>query len=113
MDYFIDGFKKYSDFSGRATRTQYWMYILFFMIIYFLLALIDTFAGTMVLAFIFNIAALIPSLSIAARRLHDTGRTGWWQLIMFIPLIGFIVLLVFYVEDSHGDNEYGPNPKAD
>jgi len=68
--------------------------------------------GTMVLALIFNLVLAIPSISIAARRLHDTGRTGWWQLIMFIPLIGIIVLLVFYVQDSHGDNEYGPNPKA-
>ncbi len=112
MDYFVDAFKKFADFSGRATRTQYWMFILIFTVIYFVLALIDVYLGTMVLASIFNLVLLIPSISIAARRLHDTGRTGWWQLIIFLPIIGIIVLLVFLVQDSHGDNEYGPNPKA-
>ena len=112
MEYFVDAFKKYAEFSGRATRTQYWMFILFFMIIYFVLALIDVFVGTMVLAFIFNVAVFLPSIAIAARRLHDTGRTGWWQLIVLIPLIGAIVLIVFFVQDSVEDNEYGPNPKA-
>ena len=112
MEYFVDAFKKYAEFSGRATRTQYWMFILFFMIIYFVLALIDVFVGTMVLAFIFNVAVFLPSIAIAARRLHDTGRTGWWQLIVLIPLIGAIVLIIFFVQDSVEDNEYGPNPKA-
>ena len=112
MEYFVDAFKKYADFSGRATRTQYWMFILIFMIIYIALAMLDAFLGTFVLAAIFNLALLVPSISIAARRLHDTGRTGWWQLIIFIPLIGIIVLLVFLVQDSHPDNEYGANPKA-
>ncbi|MGR3220105.1 MAG: DUF805 domain-containing protein, partial [Candidatus Anammoxibacter sp.] len=54
---------------------------------------------------------LVPSISIAARRLHDTGRTGWWQLIALIPLIGTIVLIVFLAQDSHSENSYGPNPK--
>lgn len=112
MDYFVDAFKKFADFSGRATRTQYWMFILIFTVIYFVLALIDIYVGTMVLASIFNLVLLIPSISIAARRLHDTGRTGWWQLIIFLPLIGIIVLLVFLIQDSHRDNEYGANPKA-
>lgn len=112
MEYFVDAFKKYADFSGRATRTQYWMFVLIFMIIYIALAMLDAFLGTFVLAAIFNLVLLVPSISIAARRLHDTGHTGWWQLIIFIPLIGIIVLLVFLVQDSHPDNEYGPNPKA-
>ena len=112
MKYFVDAFRKYADFSGRATRTQYWMFVLIFTIIYLALALVDTFLGTYAFALIFNLALLIPYFSINARRLHDTGRTGWWQLIVFLPLIGFIVLLVFYVQDSHEDNEYGPNPKA-
>ena len=111
MEYFIDAFRKYADFSGRASRKQYWMFILIFMIIYLVLAVVDALLGMFVLAAIFNLALLIPSLSIAARRLHDTGRTGWWQLIIFIPLIGVIVLLVFLVQDSHGENDYGPNPK--
>lgn len=55
---------------------------------------------------------LAPSISIAARRLHNTGRSGWWQLISVVPLIGIIVLIVFLVQDSKQDNEYGPNPKT-
>ena len=65
----------------------------------------------MFLALIFALAMLVPSISIAARRLHDTGRSGWWQLISLIPLIGAIVLIVFLVQDSHEENQYGPNPK--
>ncbi len=112
MEHFVDAMKKYVDFSGRATRTQYWMYILIFMVIYIALAVLDSVLGTFFIAAIFNLVCLLPSISVAARRLHDTGRTGWWQLIILIPLIGAIVLLVFLVQDSHGDNEYGANPKA-
>jgi uncharacterized membrane protein YhaH (DUF805 family) len=112
MEYFTDAFKKYADFSGRATRTQYWMYILIASIIYLVLAVVDALLGTFIFAVIYNLGILIPSISIAARRLHDTDRTGWWQLILFIPLIGSIILLVFLVQDSREDNEYGPNPKA-
>jgi uncharacterized membrane protein YhaH (DUF805 family) len=113
MEYFIDAFKKYADFSGRATRTQYWMFVLIYLIIYVVLAVIDSFIlGFPVLSSILSLATIIPSLSIAARRLHDTGRTGWWQLIIFLPLIGVIVLLVFLVMDSEGDNKYGANLKA-
>ncbi|MBL1143184.1 MAG: DUF805 domain-containing protein [Proteobacteria bacterium] len=113
MEYFTDAFKKYADFSGRATRTQYWMFILIYMIIYIVLAVIDAFVlGMPALSGVLSLVAIIPSLSIAARRLHDTGRSGWWLLISLLPLIGIIVLLVFLVMDSDGDNNYGANPKA-
>lgn len=111
MDYFLDALKKYTDFSGRATRTQYWMFVLFYLIFYIVLASIDWLLGTLIFALILTFALAIPSMSLAARRLHDTGRSGWWQLISLIPLIGIIVLLVFLVQDSHEENEYGPNPK--
>jgi len=111
MEYFIDAFKKYADFSGRATRKQYWMFILFYIIIYIALTVIDVVLQTFILGLIFSLALFIPSISIAARRLHDTGRTGWWQLIYLVPLIGLIVMIVFLVQDSHDENQYGPNPK--
>ncbi len=61
---------------------------------------------------IFNLAVLIPSIAVSVRRLHDIDRTGWWVLIALVPLIGWIVLLVFHVQDSTpGTNRYGPNPK--
>ena len=74
------------------------MFFLFYFIIYITLAIVDSLIGTMFLALIFALAMLVPSISIAARRLHDTGRSGWWQLISLIPLIGAIVLIVFLGE---------------
>ncbi|MCO4838188.1 MAG: DUF805 domain-containing protein [Oceanospirillaceae bacterium] len=109
MDYFIGPLKKYADFTGRACRKEFWMFMLICLVINTLLSLfeLDT------LSVLVSLGLLIPSLSITARRLHDTGRTGWWQLILFIPIIGFIVLIFFLVQDSHDDNDYGVNPKAD
>ncbi len=112
MDYFIGALKKYADFSGRARRTEFWMYSLFYMIFYVALSIVDSFLGMGLLTSIFALGMLIPTLSIGARRLHDTGRSGWWQLIGIVPLIGAIVLIVFFVQDSHDENSYGSNPKA-
>ena len=111
MDYFIGNVKKYADFTGRARRKEYWMYSLFYMIFYVLLMVIDAVLGTGVLSGIYALALLIPCISIATRRLHDTGRSGWWQLIVLIPIIGAIILLIFLVQDSHAENSYGQNPK--
>ena len=108
MDYFIGALKKYADFSGRARRKEYWMFILIYMVINVILALL----GMDIISGIVALALLIPSLSIGARRLHDTGRSGWWQLIYLVPLIGLIVMIIFLVQDSHDTNDYGVNPKA-
>lgn len=111
MEYFIGAIKEYATFSGRARRKEYWMFFLFYMIFYIILAVIDGVLGTMFLSIIFSLALLIPSISIAARRLHDTGRTGWWQLIVLIPLIGVIVLIVFLAQGSGDENKYGVSPE--
>jgi uncharacterized membrane protein YhaH (DUF805 family) len=112
MEYFTDAFRKYADFSGRAHRKQYWMFVLIYSIIYIVLALIDGALNTLWLTSIFSLVIFIPSISIGARRLHDTGRTGWWQLIYLIPLIGIIVMLIFLSQDSHDENKYGISPKS-
>jgi uncharacterized membrane protein YhaH (DUF805 family) len=108
VDYFTGALKKYADFTGRARRKEYWMFILIYMVINIVLSVL----GLAIISMIFGLALLVPSISIAARRLHDTGRTGWWQLIALIPLIGMIILIVFLVQDSHDTNEYGVNPKS-
>jgi len=108
MDYFIGALKKYADFTGRARRQEYWMFILIYMIINIALAVL----GLELVSSLVALGLLIPSMSIAARRLHDTGRSGWWQLIVLIPIIGFIVLVVFLAQDGHGANDYGVNPKS-
>jgi uncharacterized membrane protein YhaH (DUF805 family) len=113
LDYFIGPLKKYAEFTGRTRRKDYWMFFLIYTILIILLSVIDTVLGLGFLSLIFSLGMLVPSISIAARRLHDTGRSGWWQLISFIPLIGIIILLVFLVQDSHDDNDYGTNPKSD
>jgi uncharacterized membrane protein YhaH (DUF805 family) len=112
MEYFTDAFRKYADFSGRATRKQYWMFVLIYSIIYIVLALIDGALNTLWLTSIFSLIIFIPSISIGARRLHDIGRTGWWQLIYLVPLIGLIVMLIFLCQDSQDENEHGVSSKT-
>jgi uncharacterized membrane protein YhaH (DUF805 family) len=105
--------KNYAGFSGRARRTEYWMFALFNFIITAVLDLIGMAVklGTY-LGLIYGLLVLIPGLAVGVRRLHDTGRSGWWLLIAIIPIIGAIILIVFMVMDSEpGDNKYGPNPK--
>ena len=86
---------KYADFSGRAGKSEYWWYMLFLFLGSAACSVISP-----KLAALFSIGTLVPWLAVAARRLHDTGRSGWWQLIGFIPVIGFIVLLIFLLQDS-------------
>jgi uncharacterized membrane protein YhaH (DUF805 family) len=108
MDYFIGPLKKYADFNGRARRKEYWIFILIYTVINAVLNAL----GMDVISMIIALVLLVPSVSIAARRLHDTGRTGWWQLIALIPIVGFIILIVFLAQDSHDANDYGANPKT-
>ncbi|WP_345852246.1 DUF805 domain-containing protein [Shewanella algae] len=112
MEHFIGAIKKYADFTGRARRTEYWMFTLFYIIFSLVVSAIDYALGTTVLGLIYSLGLLLPSIAVAARRLHDTDRSGWWQLLAFIPIIGWIVLLVFYCQDSEvGENRFGSNPK--
>ncbi|MGM8226095.1 DUF805 domain-containing protein [Cellvibrio sp. ARAG 10.3] len=112
MEYFLGAYKKYADFTGRARRQEFWMFVLFYIIVGIVLGIIDGILGMRILGGLFWLGSLIPALAIGARRLHDTGRSGWWQLLYIIPLIGLIIMIVFLVQDSQPDNEYGPNPKA-
>jgi uncharacterized membrane protein YhaH (DUF805 family) len=119
MQWYTDVIKKYVVFSGRARRKEFWMFVLFNVIISIILGFIDRLIGTDygrgngVLGTIYSLAVLLPSLGVTWRRLHDTNRSGWWILIGLIPIIGWIVLLVFYIQEGNaGDNQYGPDPKA-
>lgn len=117
MNWYLEVLKKYAVFNGRARRAEYWWFFLFSVIISIVLSVIDGFItgpqGIGILGLIYSLAVLIPSIAVGIRRLHDTGRSGWWLLISFVPLIGAIVLIVFFVLDSQpGENQYGPNPKG-
>jgi len=120
MNWYLEVLKKYAQFSGRARRKEYWFFVLFSTIISLVLMMVDSTTGTMkvaagygLLSSLYSLAVLIPSLAVAVRRLHDTNRSGWWLLIGFIPLIGAIILIIFFASDSNPEtNEYGPNPKS-
>lgn len=119
MNWYLKVLKQYADFSGRARRTEYWMFFLFNMIFAFLAAIIDNVLGTAspelgygIFYGIYALAMFIPGLAVAVRRLHDVGKSGWMLLIAFIPLIGAIWLLVLLLTDSQeGTNNWGENPK--
>ena len=113
MEFFIRAYQNYANFSGRDTRQQYWMFYLFYVIASIILSIIDNVIGTDgLLGGLFALATLVPSLAIGARRLHDIGKSGWWQLIILIPLIGVIVLIVFLVKQGMmGDNQFGNDPR--
>jgi len=117
MSYWLECWKKYAVFSGRARRKEYWMFALFnFVIMFavcFVLVLIGARQAVNMVSSAYQLAVFLPALGVAVRRLHDTGRSGWWFLINLIPIVGVIVFLVFMCLDSEpGSNEYGPNPKA-
>ncbi|MFJ5310018.1 DUF805 domain-containing protein [Streptomyces sp. NPDC088350] len=112
MSYFIEALKKYAVFSGRARRKEYWMFALFTAIIAVVLLAIGAAIKFPFLAVIFYLGILLPGLGVTVRRLHDTGRSGGWFFISFVPLVGGIIMLVFTCSDSQpGANQYGPNPK--
>lgn len=112
--YFIDVVKNhYMDFVGRAARKQFWMFVLFNAVVFFVLAFLCGMGNILgilfkVLYFLYALAVLLPGLALAVRRLHDTDRSGWWVLIALIPVIGSVVLLVFFVLPSTpGPNRFG------
>jgi len=114
LEYYTAVLKNYAGFAGRARRAEYWMFALINAIISIVLAVVDMTVGLGgALQGLYGLAVLIPSLAVGVRRLHDTNRSGWWLLIVLIPVLGWIALLVFFVQDSDaGDNQYGPNPKG-
>ncbi|MFG2181457.1 DUF805 domain-containing protein [Streptomyces abikoensis] len=113
MHWYVDVLKKYAVFSGRARRQEYWMFTLISTVISIVVAIAEGVLGTnSVIGTVYVLAVLLPSLAVTVRRLHDTDRSGWWVLIGLIPVVGWIVLLVFTCLDSQPQpNKYGPSPK--
>jgi uncharacterized membrane protein YhaH (DUF805 family) len=105
--------ERYADFQGRAPRSEFWWFWLFYVLLGLVIGALS--AGSDVLGGILNLVVtlglLVPSIAVGIRRLHDVDRTGWWILIGLIPLIGTIVLFVFWVQrGTDGDNRFGPDP---
>lgn len=114
IDYYVEAFRKYATFSGRATRSEYWYFVLFNTIIFVVLGFVsESFGGSGSLAGLYGLISFIPGLALIVRRLHDVGKSGWFFFIILIPIIGILWLLILYVTDSTpGANKYGPNPKG-
>lgn len=127
MNWYLAVLKNYAGFSGRASRREYWMFTLINFIILVVLQVLmnatmtlpDEFGQGGSLGFgyylyiLYTLATMIPALAVSVRRLHDTDRSGWWVLIGLVPLIGAIVLLVFFCQQgTQGDNRFGSDPLA-
>jgi len=103
--------QNYCNFSGRASRSEYWWFSLFCFVLSSVLSMV--FSGTLylILSGVVSLGLLLPSLGLAVRRLHDTNHSGWWLFISLVPIVGAIVLLIWCVKDSeHHPNQYGPEP---
>ena len=121
MNWYLKCWKQYADFSGRARRKEYWMFVLFNIIVAIIAGIIDGVLGLInpeigfgVFGGLYSLAAFIPGLAVSVRRLHDIGKSGWYYLLGLIPLLGAIVLLVWFcTEGEHGANKWGEDPKSE
>ena len=115
---------RYRDFKGRSRRSEYWFIQLFLVVTNIAVAIIDLAlmgwdvdrfvanGGGGIVGLVWILVTIVPALAVLVRRLHDTGKSGWWALVGLLPLVGAIVLLVFTVTDSSpGENKFGPSPK--
>ena len=108
IDQYVKVLKHYTVFEGRARRSEFWKFVL----VSFVISLVLGWVSDMLEA-VYGLAVLVPSLAVGARRLHDIGKSGWWQLLVLIPVVGWIVLIVFLALDTEPkDNQYGSNPKG-
>ena len=120
MNWYISVLKNFANFSGRARRKEYWFFVLFNVIFAIAAMILDNVLGLAIkdvgygpFYIVYALATLIPGLAVLVRRLHDTGKSGWYILMGLIPCVGGIILLVFAVtEGNAGENEYGSDPKA-
>jgi uncharacterized membrane protein YhaH (DUF805 family) len=122
VNYYLDVWRGYADFSGRARRKEYWFFSLFHSLTVISGAFladalskenrtIGTIFGSIVV--LYFLASIVPTLAVTVRRLHDVDKSGWWYFISFIPFVGPIWLLILTCTDgTPGPNQYGPDPKS-
>ena len=114
MEYYLDAYRNYFNFDGRARRSEYWYFILFnFLVSLLLLSLIFLIKGAAIVLYVlYVLATIIPNVALTIRRIHDTNRDGVNILFGLIPLVGGIILLVFMIEEgTHGPNKFGEDPR--
>jgi uncharacterized membrane protein YhaH (DUF805 family) len=107
------GFSNYVNFSSRACRSEYWYWVLFIVLADIVAGIIDYVLGMQIVSSLFGLVTLLPGIAVSIRRLHDLDRTGWWILLGLIPIIGWIILLIWYIsKGTDGPNRFGPDPLA-
>lgn len=111
IESYVDVWVNWKNFSGRTRRSAYWYAVLANMIIAFILGFVGGMLNLDIIGELYSLVFLIPSIALCVRRLHDTGHSGWWYLIVLTG-IGAILLLVWFLQDSQPDNQYGPSPKG-
>ena len=115
MRWYLTVLRKYSVFGGRAQRNEYWMFALINAVVVLGLGLVNGLTGADVPAIplFYTLAVVLPGLAVTVRRLHDTNRSGWWLLILFVPIVGAIILLLFMgTPGGETPNRFGASPKA-
>jgi uncharacterized membrane protein YhaH (DUF805 family) len=115
MEAISAGFRNYVNFSPRAARWEFWYWVLFSFLAQIVAGIIDVAifgtAGAQPISSLLSLALLLPGLAVAIRRLHDTDRSGWWVLLFLIPLVGAIILIIWYCQrGTPGPNRFGPDP---
>ncbi len=112
MNWYLSVLKNYAVFEGRARRKEYWMFFLVNILISIAFQVVDGVLGTVFLGIIYSLAVFVPSLAVGVRRLHDVDKSGWWLLLVLIPVVGVLVLIYFAAtEGTQGSNQYGSSPK--
>jgi uncharacterized membrane protein YhaH (DUF805 family) len=105
------GFSNYVNFSGRSCRSEYWFWVLFVLIADVVAIAIDAAIGMQIVSSLFGLAVLLPGLAVTVRRLHDLDRTGWWIFLGLIPLVGAIILIIWFCsKGTDGQNRFGADP---
>ena len=114
IDWYIHVISNYAQFKGRAGRAELWYFALASMLINLALGVFERLIlGNQLLSVLYGFALFVPNIAVTARRLHDTDRSGWWQLLALVPLIGWIVLIVFLaLEGQPTENRFGPIPRS-
>lgn len=120
LNTYIEVAKKYMVFTGRSRRTEYWTFTLINIAISIIINVLGAILGSIapilatlmgIVGLLFLLAMLLPGIAVGIRRLHDTGRSGWWMLIALVPLVGLVLIYFLVLDSQPGSNQYGPNPK--
>jgi len=117
MNWFLVALKKYAVFSGRSTRSEFWYFTLFQIIIIIGLSLLLAVIGlspeiAAIVPLVASLALLLPAIAVGVRRLHDIDKSGWWMLLMIVPIVSLLLIIFFVKKGTDGQNRFGEDPLA-